>query len=268
MPTDDDPKRVEEDSSVLSRTCREVRSRPDRFDDGLAFIAREFSEAGLRSVAQAHLEEIDRIYPDGRPPIASAYENDMEMAKRPLHRVRLIQDWAAKQDLSMADEDAQAVLLVAAWLFDAEPDSSVGLPALFDAWLTEHWNSEPSANRQERLESQREALRLVSNSLGVFPQLRARIAHCARLAWNRIDATDPVDDQAMEQYVTLDSASALLRKNKRTLQRWLDNGKLPPACITGGGGKASQWRWSRLKPALERESTMKLPGRFPDLRIR
>ena len=64
-----------------------------------------------------------------------------------------------------------------------------------------------------------------------------------------------------ETYVTLDQAAAMVRRNKRTLERLR---KLMPAPqIVGKRGQAHMWRWSALRPWLEDRFRVTLPERFP-----
>jgi hypothetical protein len=100
--------------------------------------------------------------------------------------------------------------------------------------------------------------------------LRARLAHSARLAWDRIEAARDAGAPATtalarygEHYVTLDQAAALVRRSKRTLERDLKKGAIPQPDIRGQAGRASKWAWSSLRPALSRLVEIELPSRFP-----
>jgi hypothetical protein len=179
---------IEDDSQVLSRTCREVRLTPEKFSAGLAFIEREFSVETLRAQSQAELDSIDRQYPDGRPPIARIYESRLQQAEDPLYRVRTLQDWVQAQNMSMGVAEAQAVLLVAGWLADADPDWSKGLPALLDGWLAAYWKRRKDKNRRERLEQQRGALGMLRYNFAHRAKFRSTFAHICRLAWDRLEA--------------------------------------------------------------------------------
>jgi hypothetical protein len=69
-----------------------------------------------------------------------------------------------------------------------------------------------------------------------------------------------------DHYVTLRQAAAMVSKSKDTLEPLVGN-SLPEPDIRGGNGKASEWRWSNIRPALERHFDRPLPERFPsDLR--
>lgn len=54
-----------------------------------------------------------------------------------------------------------------------------------------------------------------------------------------------VDKQAdvLDKLVTLDQVAPLVGKKKRTLERYLSDGKLPEPDFRGGGGKAHKWYW-------------------------
>ncbi len=66
-----------------------------------------------------------------------------------------------------------------------------------------------------------------------------------------------------EQYVTLDQASALVNRSKRTLEALRD---LPEPDVRGGSGKPHEWRWSRLRRFLSEKYDRLLPDRFPNRR--
>jgi hypothetical protein len=63
--------------------------------------------------------------------------------------------------------------------------------------------------------------------------------------------------------VTLDQASGIVHKSKRTLERYKTNGTLPDPTFEGGGGRAALWNWRTLRPWLEQEFGIKLPETFP-----
>ena len=72
---------------------------------------------------------------------------------------------------------------------------------------------------------------------------------------------------AAETFVTLDQAAAVCGNSKRTLERYLKNGKLPEPDRCGGHGEAHKWAWSKLRPALEEHVRPSLPVRFPASRV-
>jgi len=64
-------------------------------------------------------------------------------------------------------------------------------------------------------------------------------------------------------YVTLLQIAAIVNRNKRTLRRLHDGGKLPAPAIQGAGGKPNEWRWNDVRPILENEFDKMLPLIFP-----
>ncbi len=68
--------------------------------------------------------------------------------------------------------------------------------------------------------------------------------------------------------VTLLQAAAIASRSKRTLERWqLDDHDFPlPICV-GGGGKAAEWRWSDIRPYLEKRTGRRLPKVHPADRL-
>ncbi len=76
--------------------------------------------------------------------------------------------------------------------------------------------------------------------------------------------------EAFDQYVTLDQAASLVNKSKKTLERYLNDRDyahfgMPKPDVEGGGGKAHEWLWSKLRPWLEQQFNRRLPERFPQL---
>lgn len=76
------------------------------------------------------------------------------------------------------------------------------------------------------------------------------------------DAVSATDD-----IVTLDQAAALVKQSKRTLERWLKDGKLPAPDIVGGGGKAHRWIWARIREPLQNQSGLIMPAKSPGNRV-
>lgn len=66
-----------------------------------------------------------------------------------------------------------------------------------------------------------------------------------------------------ECYVTFDMLANYLRVAKKTIERRYADGKLCEPDIEGGGGKAYQWKYSRICPFLEAEFSRQLPERWP-----
>jgi len=79
--------------------------------------------------------------------------------------------------------------------------------------------------------------------------------------------TEPSPRQVIDDVVTLEQAAALAKLSKRTCERYVDKGKLPSPDFPGGGGKAHKWKWSTLRPNLEKVANRPLPERFPGSRI-
>ncbi len=73
----------------------------------------------------------------------------------------------------------------------------------------------------------------------------------------------PLTPEPVEKYVTLDQAAASVSRSKSTLRRYYDDDKLPEPDVPGKGGKPHEWKWSKLRPELERLFNRDLPTRFP-----
>jgi len=71
---------------------------------------------------------------------------------------------------------------------------------------------------------------------------------------------------AAPQYVSRDQLALICGlRSKKTIERWLEDGKLPPPDIEGGGGKPDQWIWATVREALATETRKILPERFPSM---
>lgn len=91
-----------------------------------------------------------------------------------------------------------------------------------------------------------------------------------RLYWSRVKRQMMLDDTKeddLDDLVTLDQVAPLTAKSKRTLERYLREGKLPEPDVPGGGGKSHKWFWKNLRPALEKVADRQLPAKFPGSRI-
>lgn len=75
--------------------------------------------------------------------------------------------------------------------------------------------------------------------------------------------TENDDQTPTPQWVTLDMIAALVNRSKKTLERWVKQGKLPSPDVEGGGGKPHEWNYLKLRPALEQYTEKKLPPNFP-----
>lgn len=71
--------------------------------------------------------------------------------------------------------------------------------------------------------------------------------------------------ETMEQYVTLDQVAALVNRSKKTLARKLNSrsSDAPVPDCEGGGGRPHEWKWSTIRPWLEKHFNRQLPERFP-----
>lgn len=98
-----------------------------------------------------------------------------------------------------------------------------------------------------------------------------RYAEVAVGAWQPAAPGEPANEDnanAIEQYVTMDQAAALVSKAKRTLRHYYDDAKMPEPDVRGKGGKPHEWKWDTLRPWLEETFERKLPERPPMLRLR
>jgi len=73
-------------------------------------------------------------------------------------------------------------------------------------------------------------------------------------------------NDGMVQYVTLDQMSVLCNRSKRTLERWVTDGKMPHPDIEGGGGKPNEWDWTLVREKLSELADRKMPDRYPVIR--
>jgi len=83
------------------------------------------------------------------------------------------------------------------------------------------------------------------------------------------EATPAVAPTAVpdDRYVTLQQMATLVQKSKKTLENRISRKEnpLPDPDIQGAGGKASEWRWSRVRGWLMEEFQRPLPEKCPDL---
>jgi hypothetical protein len=56
--------------------------------------------------------------------------------------------------------------------------------------------------------------------------------------------------------------AAMVNRKKRTLENVED---LPRPDVQGGGGRPSEWLWSKVRPWLEAKFKRSLPSRLPRL---
>jgi hypothetical protein len=62
--------------------------------------------------------------------------------------------------------------------------------------------------------------------------------------------------------------AAICNRSKRTIENLKITGKLPEPAVRGGTGKPDEWRWSVVRPILEKEYSRQLPEVFPADRFR
>lgn len=72
---------------------------------------------------------------------------------------------------------------------------------------------------------------------------------------------------AIIEYVTLLQMSAIVSRDKKTLQRLYAAGELPTPAIEGGSGKQHEWKWRDVRPILEKHYRKDLPEFFPSDRF-
>jgi len=69
---------------------------------------------------------------------------------------------------------------------------------------------------------------------------------------------------AYDYRVSLAQAAAIVHRSKRTLEDWQDkDGDFPLPEVQGAGGRASCWKWSAIRPYLEKKAGLILPERYP-----
>jgi hypothetical protein len=66
-------------------------------------------------------------------------------------------------------------------------------------------------------------------------------------------------------YVRLSQMAAIVHRSPRTLEKYKSRRRdpLPDPDVPGGGGKADEWLWSRVRPWLEQQFGRRLPEKFP-----
>lgn len=87
------------------------------------------------------------------------------------------------------------------------------------------------------------------------------IAKRIRIA-EELQKTEVTD--APTDHVTLLQCAGIIKKSKRTLERWKeDDTKFPTPEVIGENGTADEWLWTTIRPYLETKSKRKLPMIFP-----
>ncbi|NOT01775.1 MAG: hypothetical protein HOP29_14235 [Phycisphaerales bacterium] len=83
-----------------------------------------------------------------------------------------------------------------------------------------------------------------------------------------LDFLDSLGDEFQpDALVRLSQVAPLTGLSKRTLERYTIRKGFPRPDVKGGGGHASKWYWSRIRPALEPFSKKILPPTFPGSHI-
>jgi hypothetical protein len=72
------------------------------------------------------------------------------------------------------------------------------------------------------------------------------------------------------EWLDLDQIAALVHLRKRSLENYKRRQKdpLPEPDVPGGGGHRGYWRWSTIRPWLERNFSFPFPKHFPDINRR
>ncbi len=205
--------RIEASSALFTRAIREVRASPARFAAGLALIAERFSTTARQAEAQAHLDDIAERGMAGRPlppHVVELYQHNRASASEAMARVGALRGFVETRTIAMDRAEAQAVLLVIAWIADDEPDFTQGLPRLLMEWVAEHWAGRTDPDREERIESQRGLLTFLRHGFGHDERMRSVMAHVGQLAWDRMEAAgatvvdrEPLSEAAKAVYEIL-----------------------------------------------------------------
>jgi hypothetical protein len=136
---------------------------------------------------------------------------------------------------------------------------------------------QPSNNGQWRVNASPESVERFFKKYPTYcePQdVDAALRDIQCVAETLLACTKPPDNSPMdreeraEQYVTLDQGAALVNWAKKTLERAVNKpgSGAPSPDAEGGGRRAHEWRWSVLRPWLEKTYRKKLPERFPAAR--
>lgn len=95
----------------------------------------------------------------------------------------------------------------------------------------------------------------------VLAELRALRAEVRELRGGPAIGAAAGQGEDGEQLVTLDQAAAMVRRSKRTLEKYRD--RLPDPRVWGGGGRPHLYAWGELRAVLVRVFGTRLPERFP-----
>lgn len=78
-----------------------------------------------------------------------------------------------------------------------------------------------------------------------------------------VSECEPPAESTVDCHVTLLQMAAICNRSKRTLRRLHDDGTLPAPVVQGSKGQPSEWRWSDVRPVLEKRFGKTLPAVFP-----
>jgi len=95
---------------------------------------------------------------------------------------------------------------------------------------------------------------------------QVRDAFLEYLHWHATQHSQNPESE-IDELVTLSQVAPLTGHTKRTLERYLNDEKLPQPDVRGGDGKANKWYWSTIRPPLQKMSGRLLPERFPGSQI-
>ena len=74
----------------------------------------------------------------------------------------------------------------------------------------------------------------------------------------------PGESTGYSYHIGLRQAAVMVGRTKRTLAGWqAKDADFPLPVVEGGGGRASEWQWTDLRPYLERKSGRELPQYYP-----
>lgn len=113
-------------------------------------------------------------------------------------------------------------------------------------------------------EAMAEVLRRLESMHAELQELRrelVRLRHETRLP------ESPYEQQVLpfappaRQYVTLDQIAAIVRRQKRSLEKY--RGRMPRPASAGGHGRPTLWAWADVRPWLEETFGLPLPDCFP-----
>ncbi len=104
----------------------------------------------------------------------------------------------------------------------------------------------------------------------VDPSLLAELRQSARqlAAAESLPLAAAVQEAAaIDDLVTLSQVAPLTGRSKRTLERYVREGKVPEPDVRGGNGSPHRWYWKTIRASLEGLVNRRLPEKFPGSRI-